>query len=81
MTPLQMGIMLAAFTGCREYDFNNVTTHTYQTQISCLTRLGYITPTAKYPAYPWDITEKGKVWLDTALATPEPTEVTMWVVK
>lgn len=76
-----MGIILAAFTGCKEYDFNEPSTPTYQAQLTCLERLGYIKPSPRYDRYHWDLTEKGKVWLDTALVTPEPTAVTMWVVK
>lgn len=81
MTPLQMGIMLAAHIGNGKPDFSPSFTPTYQNQVTDLMNAGYIiSNTEAPPAYGWKLTDKGRTWLNAALVTPEPIKEVKWII-
>lgn len=75
MTPLQMGIMLAAYSGNSDFLGCPSTTYIWQTQCQDLFNDGMIQPNASNSPWHIKITEKGKFWLEFILAMPYPTKV------
>lgn len=73
MTPLQMGIMLAAHTGCSEYDTSNPGTAIYNQLRNELFNNDLIELTDKND-YGHRLTSKGAFWLNAVLSTPFPVE-------
>jgi hypothetical protein len=72
ITPLQMGIMLAAYTGFSNYNCNDKSTEVYREQHLALETLGLIIYSD--PNDNFIVTEKGKFWLDAALRMPFPVQ-------
>jgi hypothetical protein len=78
ITPLQMGIILAAHTGCKQYDFNNKSTKVYKEQHLALEDLGLITYSDQNDNF--ILTEKGRVWLKAVLDLSFPVKVIRWEI-
>lgn len=75
MTPLQMGIMLAAYSGNRDFLGCPNTTHIWRSQCTELMNNGMIEPNTSNLPWHLKVTEKGKFWLDFVLAMPYPIKV------
>lgn len=85
ITPLKMAILLASYTGCKAFD-HYADSKTYRDQKDELLERDYIILrfTDDRPMntdlYEFKITDKGKTWIETALATKEPVQMMRWEV-
>lgn len=73
-TPLQMGILLAAYSGNHDFVGCDTKTDTWREQCEILINAGMIVGTSIAPRH-IGITEKGRFWLDFVLDIPYPTKV------
>lgn len=78
---LQLSVIMSAYCGNGIYDTYQIT-DTYREQCTILLNEGIISSVLKGEEehYKFKITEKGRFYLDSLLATPFPVEVKNWKI-